>query len=262
MIDLLVTGVDELLDEAGRAAGSVRGARALVSDADAEAAEQKLHPADRRRVLAGRLALRLVAASAAGVSLQEMPLLPIDRSCDRCGQQHGRPRAAGMSLSSSTSGDLVLAASGPAEASVGVDVEVLPEALWAGFEAYALHPQERDGRPGCPTQSGELLAAWTEKEAILKAAGVGLRVAPARILLGGVGEAGRWRAAPRGVHWRANEQPVDGPAADLHSTQLAVGGGARAALAAATPLPVRRRALASILREVDHDLAGSALGRG
>nr|WP_241429253.1 4'-phosphopantetheinyl transferase superfamily protein [Agrococcus sp. ARC_14] len=158
-----------------------------------------------------------------------------------------------MSLSSSTSGDLVLAVVGPADASVGVDVEVVPHELWRGFDAYALHPRERDGRPGAPTHIEERLAVWTEKEAILKAAGVGLRLAPSRLLLGGVGEAQRWSAPRRGVHWRTLAESGDARTAGMRSTQVAVRPDARAAVAATSALPVRRRSLDSLLRTVDFD---------
>lgn len=247
LLDLLVTGVDELLDAADRAAGSVRGARALVSDDDLAAVDARHREEDARRTLAGRVALRLLAGAGAAATLPELAALPIDRTCARCGAQHGQPTLRGQSLSSSTSGGLVAVASAAPEASVGVDVEEA-RALWEGFDAYALHPRERDDRPGAPTTALERLGVWTEKEALLKAAGVGLGIAPSRLLLGGLGEARRWQAARAGARWRALEAWSDPRVEGLWSTPVAVPGEARAALAAATPLPVRRRTVAELLR--------------
>ncbi|WP_186808190.1 4'-phosphopantetheinyl transferase family protein [Agrococcus baldri] len=259
MIDLLITTVDELLDRADQASGHARGARALVSEADLAAAAHRRRPVDARRTLAGRLGLRLLAAAATGAPLRELPSLPIDRSCDRCGEQHGRPRSAGVSLSSSTSGDLVLAVVGPADASVGVDVEVVPDDLWRGFDEYALHPSERDGRPGAPASIDERLAAWTEKEAVLKAAGLGLSLSPARLLLGGVGEARRWAIPRQGARWRRLGESGHPRAAGLHSTPVEARAGARAAVAATGALPLRRRSVDALLHAVDFDpVAGAA----
>lgn len=262
-IDLLVAKVDEVLERGDRAAGSVRGARALVDEADRTAVDARHHEADARRTLAGRLALRLLLASAAAATLDELPTLRIDRTCGRCGAQHGRPTASGASLSGSGSGGLVAVAVGPLGTSVGVDVEVVPGELWRGFDAFALHPRERDGRPGAPLDAGDRVAVWTEKEAVLKAAGVGLGLAPSRLLLGGLGEARRWRAARAGARWRALDRASDARATGLWSTPVVADGvGVRAALAASAPLPVRRRSLDELLPlKAEADGGGLFVGR-
>lgn len=89
----------------------------------------------------------------------------------------GRPRIAGDTVWTSLShaADWVAVAIDRA-APVGVDIEPLSRAAAVAEVAEAvLHPDERNAA-GMEGPDGGLLAVWVRKEAVLKAAGVGLRV--------------------------------------------------------------------------------------
>ncbi len=219
MIDLLLAPVDAVLSAGERMAGG--DARRLVAPADLAAADERVREEDRRRTLAGRLALRLLAGRRTG---ERPEALTVDRTCDRCGAPHGRPRLAGHSASTSTSGDRVLVAVGPPDAEVGVDVQVVPQRLWHGFDEYALHPAER--RAGLDA-SGRI-RLWAEKEAVLKAAGLGLRAAPSRLRLAG------------GDPWRAVADGAVPGTAHLRCTVVERTASSWAVLASAQELPIRR----------------------
>ena len=99
--------------------------------------------------------------------LGEVPA--IARTCPDCDRPHGKPLLDHPTLHVSTAdaGGLAVVAvtdAGP----VGVDVERVDAARFAGFADVALHPGE----------SGEPAVLWTRKEAVLKATGEGLRTDP------------------------------------------------------------------------------------
>ena len=129
--------------------------------------------ADRARFVLGAVLVRAAAGHALGLPPAS---IAVDRECDRCGEQHGRPRIGGTDLhvSVSHSGDVVVAAL-TAEGPVGVDVEAV------------LGRSDTDYREICPsvctedeqrfvTGPEEFVTCWTRKEAVLKAVGVGLRL--------------------------------------------------------------------------------------
>ncbi|MGN7798890.1 4'-phosphopantetheinyl transferase family protein [Leifsonia sp. 22587] len=131
---------------------------ALSDDAGAE-----------RRLLAGRSALLLAAAR-----LGERDIL-IDATCPDCGRSHGRPTAPGaeaplyLSLAHAAGAAFAVASRTP----VGIDAEpvMTPPARLAAIDALA---------PG----RSHPLRRWTAAEAVLKADGRGLRVAPGEVRLG------------------------------------------------------------------------------
>ena len=106
--------------------------------------------------------MRLLLAARAGAPMRDAGALAIDRTCTQCGEQHGQPRVDGLSISSSTSGPHVLVAVGDADGPVGVDVEVVPDALWTGFDAYALHPDERGSMPEGADGISQRIRAWAQ----------------------------------------------------------------------------------------------------
>ncbi|WP_053351677.1 4'-phosphopantetheinyl transferase family protein [Leucobacter musarum] len=229
MIELLSARVSEVL----------AGAQACASAKDHQAAARRRTLELQRRTLAGRAALRLLVARCLGVSTDDASELPIDRTCLDCDEPHGRPTMSGLPLSSSTSGDHVLVAvAADDEASaypvdLGVDVEVIPHQLWPGFDEYALHPSERDGLPDIDSPVGVAarVSLWTQKEAVLKATGDGLRVSPATVHFGEASPVGATSATP----WRrAHGAEGGGSAAAVRSISvrtLMLGEATRAAVA-------------------------------
>ncbi|MBI4944090.1 MAG: 4'-phosphopantetheinyl transferase superfamily protein [Actinobacteria bacterium] len=138
--------------------------------------------------------------------------------CPACGGPHGRPVVVlpvgapddgrpHPHVSVASSGGVVAVAvgrSGP----VGVDVEQAAAVGFAGFADVALHPGERVAavRPGealDPADPGARPALvararlWARKEAALKAAGVGLLVAPSDVVVTGADEPARLVRWPR-----------------------------------------------------------------
>ena len=103
--------------------------------------------------------------------------------------------ASGWQFNIAHSGDLVLVGVGPGP--VGVDVEhcsaPVDAALWQQVTGRAL-PEPASGHT-----AQAFCAQWVRREAVLKACGAGLHIAPAALQLGD-GDPGAW-------------QPVAGPAA-------------------------------------------------
>jgi 4'-phosphopantetheinyl transferase len=79
---------------------------------------------------------------------------------------------------SRTPGTMLLAVSLGIE--VGVDVELIRDGPWRTLPAHALSDREQADLTSCDAQSrGRMfLTYWARKEAVLKAAGVGLSVEP------------------------------------------------------------------------------------
>ncbi|MET1021134.1 MAG: 4'-phosphopantetheinyl transferase superfamily protein [Arthrobacter sp.] len=139
------------------------------------------------------MALRSFAAGILGAHPGE---LAAAYSCPDCGSgpdiDHGRPgyrlhgAAAGLILSLSRScGWALLAAGVPGNpgTAVGIDLEHRSGIGFEGFDDVALTPAERQLLAAVPAGRASLwrAAAWTRKEALLKARGSGLRVDPASV---------------------------------------------------------------------------------
>lgn len=232
MIDVLITRVDEVLGVAEHCA-SEEDRRAAFARANADA---------RRRTLAGRAALRLLAAWRCGVPRAAAQDIAITRSCPDCAAPHGRPVSEMLALSSSTSGAHVLVAVADAHDAIGVDIETVPPRLWPHFDAYALHERERAALPAAGTAPGRIarIQAWALKEAALKASGSGLRTAPAAV---------RFDAAPgadSGGWLRVHGAPSAGRGA-LDARPIPTDGTARAALASDRPGEVLLHGLNELL---------------
>ena len=138
-----------------------------LSEGDRRRLDGLRDDAARRRFLAGRAALFAAAAHAGE------PRIRIDARCPDCGLSHGRPTAAGGSL------HLALAHAGgrafavASRRPVGIDAEPVD----VSTERRAAIDDLAPGR-------GDPLRRWTAVEAVLKADGRGLRVAPDAVRLG------------------------------------------------------------------------------
>lgn len=183
MIDLLSASVAEVLRACDRAAGvhDGTGAQRLVDDIDRSAVARRRRPDDARRTLAGRAAVRLVAAARLGVDVADAASLTLVRTCTVCGVPHGRARGPGLTASSSSSYDHVLVAVADDAASVGVCVERIPERLFSTTDVVALHPAER-GVPSRVASAIDLrIGRWVEKDAVRRSVGTG-RESPLNML--------------------------------------------------------------------------------
>jgi 4'-phosphopantetheinyl transferase len=133
--------------------------------------------------------LRLVVAGWTGREPQALVFVAV---CPRCGAAHGKPELepgpgespVHVSLSRSAGEVLVaVTALGP----VGVDAERAAAVEFEGFDAFALAPSER--RAVAALTSGRRPAGrallWARKEAVLKATGQGLMVAPSAVEVSG-----------------------------------------------------------------------------
>ena len=141
---------------------------ALLDGQEVARARHYQFAADRDRSLLGAVLLRIAAARHLGGRPADVA---VDRTCGRCGAQHGRPRLPGSGLHASVShsGDVVgvaLTRAGP----VGIDIEAVREIDFAAVAESVCTPAER---PDVRT-AADFYSFWTRKEAVLKATGDGL----------------------------------------------------------------------------------------
>jgi 4'-phosphopantetheinyl transferase len=123
---------------------------------------------------------KLLLATRAAESLGATGDLTLARQCPRCGSdEHGRPHFAGRHdlAVSLASAEGVTAAAVTRGAPVGVDIEHLDDARFAGIGDVLLHPDER------AAGAAELARTWVRKESLLKALGVGLGIDPRTVHL-------------------------------------------------------------------------------
>ena len=120
---------------------------------------------DRDRFVLGAAVLRSLVA---GLDGTEPHLVTLDRTCARCGAQHGPVRAPGRPwhCSVSHSGPLAVAAvvADASATTVGVDLETTCPPDWHELLRDVLAPGE-----AAPADEEEFLALWVRKEAVVKA---------------------------------------------------------------------------------------------
>lgn len=140
-------------------------------------------PADRDVLVLSYALHRLLLGQALGMDAADVPLGRDGLGCPRVGEcalTQGLPRSAVSTVAVRTSlshtndfAAFAVTASGP----VGIDLEpVSSAAAMPGIAERICTPAEHDALRGLlePDRSAALLALWVRKEALLKAAGIGL----------------------------------------------------------------------------------------
>jgi 4'-phosphopantetheinyl transferase len=142
----------------------------LLDDHERDRLTRLRGPADRDRFVLGAAVLRGLVAT---LDQTEPGMVSLDRTCPRCGAQHGpvstpeRP----WHCSVSHSGPFALAAvvATDVATTVGVDVETRAPADWEKLLRNVLAPGE-----AAPTDAARFVRTWARKEAVLKATREGL----------------------------------------------------------------------------------------
>jgi 4'-phosphopantetheinyl transferase len=123
------------------------------------------------------LATALLRRAAGALTATAPAAVALDRRCEDCGRQHGRPRIAGGVLHASiTHADDVVGVALTRAGPVGLDVEEVGRDV-ADVAAAVLAPQEPLTRPG------DFFRYWTRKEAVVKATGDGIGVGLASVVV-------------------------------------------------------------------------------
>jgi 4'-phosphopantetheinyl transferase len=179
----------------------------LLNPAELARREALRQAADRDRFTVAAALLRLVAGRLTGLAPDRVP---VERTCDRCGRPHGKPRITGydVHVSVSHSGDRVAVAT--AAVPVGVDVEQVRELPLAELGAHTLGPGER------AADLAGFFTYWARKESVVKATGDGLSVPLPGVLVSGPDEPARllgYRTRPGLVATMRDLNPGSGYAA-------------------------------------------------
>jgi 4'-phosphopantetheinyl transferase len=151
---------------------------ALLGNADRERRSRLLLAADRQRLTAAWAVARVVLGAATGMPPDR---LQVDRSCPRCGAQHGKPQlttAPHLHLSIAHSGSCIAVAVAQGSP-IGVDVEAVVRLEQGELDLLVGDTLAEEERAELARQSGEsrpraFTTYWTRKEAVLKATADGL----------------------------------------------------------------------------------------
>jgi 4'-phosphopantetheinyl transferase len=142
----------------------------LLDDHERDRLTRLQGQADRDRFVLGAAVLRGLVARLEGT---EPHLVGLDRTCPRCGAQHGPVSTPGRPwhCSVSHSGSFAVAAvvASAAAATVGVDVETGTPADWEQLLRTVLAPGE-----DAPVDAAGFVRTWARKEAVVKATREGL----------------------------------------------------------------------------------------
>jgi 4'-phosphopantetheinyl transferase len=175
---------------------------AILDDAERARITSFRREDDRRRFVASHALARLVLSQATGLPATRIRFAA---QCRRCGGAHGKTRVATapqLHISiSHAAGRVAVAVTllGP----VGVDLEPTGADDLDGLADVALTTRERVAFAQLPSEqrSSAVLTWWVRKEAVLKATGDGMFVAPADIEISGPAE------EPRLIAWTAGGEP-------------------------------------------------------
>ncbi|MEO3934250.1 4'-phosphopantetheinyl transferase superfamily protein [Micrococcaceae bacterium Sec7.4] len=227
------------------AAGRAGGLDAFLSPEERNASLRFRRAEDRLDYAASHALFRLLAAWRLGRAPEDAAVLDVRRTCAGCGgTDHGKPSVGGVAVSMSRSHGTVMAVAGPAGASLGADIERVPAEVFAGFDDFALAPEERPGPDGPELTDAGRIRLWVAKEAVLKAAGLGLAVDPSSVLLVPAGSAGSAGSSTAGT---LRSKSRGNPAVHgLLVCPVPAPGGYAAAVAATAGLPAQSVSLAEI----------------
>jgi len=147
--------------------------RDLLDPTEATRVNRATNAEDRTRQIAGAALLRLAAGHLAD---NDPAMICVDRTCDTCGQPHGRPKLIGTDLhaSISHSGDRIAVALTRA-GHVGVDVERISPIDLAELASGVLGIEEH------ANSTTDFFIYWVRKESVVKATGDGVVAALERI---------------------------------------------------------------------------------
>lgn len=219
----------------GGSVGSAHLVSSLLDDAERARAHRIQSPAERLRFVVGRVLVRRVLGAYLDVAPENVV---VSRRCRHCGCERGKPRVMAIgpapSFSLSHSGRWVGVA--VAHADVGLDIEAVRPGLYGPeLATTVLSPGEQADFDRTPPgdRPAAFLRYWTRKEAILKATGHGLSVAPAAVVVTPPG------AAPGLLDWTADRpRPRAVQLADID-----VDGGHTGCVAVLSTAPIRLRAM-------------------
>ncbi len=175
------------------------GLEALLSGQERDASLRFRRAEDRLDYSASHVLFRVLAAWRLGLAPGDAAGLELQRTCGSCGStRHGKPAVDGVELSLSRSHGTVMAAAGPAGSALGADIEKIPAEVFPGFDDYAVAPAERPRVAGLGLSDTSFsdngfsdtdrIRLWVAKEAVLKAAGLGLAIDPSAVRLVPAGE--------------------------------------------------------------------------
>lgn len=159
---------------------------AYVGLAEQEKAASFSHPDEALAFAAQHTLMRVLAAQLLGVRPTSAADIPVDRSCLLCGKSpsHGKPRIEGVNFSMARSLGLAAGAVAGPGACLGVDLVQLRGNYYDSFDALALAPYEKRVVKSLAKEQAQLVRhlLWVGKEAVLKATGYGLALAPAQVM--------------------------------------------------------------------------------
>lgn len=131
--------------------------------------------------------MRCMAATLLGVKATAAADIAVDRTCLLCGsgQPHGKPRIEGVNLSMARALGLAAGVTGPTGLSIGLDLITVRGSYYDSFDRIALADYEKRVVASLPAAEAALARhlLWGAKEAVLKATGYGLALAPSTVML-------------------------------------------------------------------------------
>lgn len=153
--------------------------RALLSADEQTRAEQYKQPDDVARFVTGRGALRRILGERTGQDPRALVFV------EGGGRKPALRDHPSVHFNLSHSGDFVLIAAGAEP--LGVDIEAMRAIDWRTLAAMNFHPDEAAAMDAQPDARAAFFQLWANKEAFLKAAGIGLtdRLTAIRIPLDG-----------------------------------------------------------------------------